>query len=404
MKNKRHIEVSEKRWPILPQKCLIGLAGEVVNLIAPQSESDPAALLIQFLTFFGNSVGPKPHFRIESTKHHANLFSIIVGQTAKSRKGTSFDNIKAIFERACPVWNERCRATGLSSGEGLIYAVGTAKAKNEPAAKRLLVFEPEFAKVLRVQFRQGNTLSATLRNAWDGTVMQILTKNNPVRVTGAHVSLVGHVTVDELKRELFDVEQGNGYANRMLFVCARRSRKLPEGGYIGETKLAHIAKQVAAARKFAHNVDEVKRSTKARRLWAKWYNALPESPGMLGAMTARAEAQVVRLSMIFALLNKSKVVRTQHLKAAIAVWNYCEASVRHIFGTVVGDKIADRIYNALLDAKSEGMSRSDIRELFSRNLSEEQISRALDLLLEASFARRKTIPTKGRPEERWFSA
>ena len=34
--------------------------------------------------------------------------------------------------------------------------------------KRLLVFEGEFAQVLRVMRRDGNTLSGILRNAWDG--------------------------------------------------------------------------------------------------------------------------------------------------------------------------------------------------------------------------------------------
>lgn len=98
----KHDDVAQQpNWPnALSEKALIGLAGKVMELIEPQSESDPAALLIQFLTAFGNSVGPKPYFLVEADKHHANLFSLIVGKTARSRKGTSFGRIRKLFELA----------------------------------------------------------------------------------------------------------------------------------------------------------------------------------------------------------------------------------------------------------------------------------------------------------------
>ena len=94
--------------------------------------------------------------------------------------------------------------------------------------------ESEFASVLRVAGRDGNTLSAILRDAWDRGRLQTMTKNNAAKATGAHVSLIGHVTADELRRELSSTEAGNGFANRFLWVCARRSKELPEGGDLQE--------------------------------------------------------------------------------------------------------------------------------------------------------------------------
>ena len=37
------------------------------------------------------------------------------------------------------------------------------------------------------------------------------------------------------------------------------------------------------------------------------------------------------------LLDRSGVVEVEHLRAAIAVWDYCEASAAYIFGGKVGD-------------------------------------------------------------------
>src|SRR5581483_4114637 len=64
--------------------------------------------------------------------------------------------------------------------------------------KRLLVVEPEFANVLKQTERQGNTLSALLRQAWETGTLQTLTKNSPAKATGAHISVIGHITADEL--------------------------------------------------------------------------------------------------------------------------------------------------------------------------------------------------------------
>jgi len=68
--------------------------------------------------------------------------------------------------------------------------------------KRLFMLEPEFARVLRVMSRQGSTVSATLRQAYDSGDLRIMARNSPGRATGAHVSMIGHITRDELRREL----------------------------------------------------------------------------------------------------------------------------------------------------------------------------------------------------------
>ena len=56
-----------------------------------------------------------------------------------------------------------------------------------PTDKRRLVVEPEFAQTLKVLAREGNTLSAIVRQAWDGEPLQTIVRNDPLRATGAHI-------------------------------------------------------------------------------------------------------------------------------------------------------------------------------------------------------------------------
>lgn len=164
---------AEAQWPTLGAEALHGLAGEIVRLISPHTEADDAAILYQTLAVFGTAVGRRPHYLVESDRHHANLFIAIVGNTAKGRKGTSWGRVRRLMEIADPTLSERLES-GLSSGEGLIWAVRDSSEDHDGAQdKRLLVMESELASPLKVMAREGNTLSAVVRNAWDTGTLQI---------------------------------------------------------------------------------------------------------------------------------------------------------------------------------------------------------------------------------------
>lgn len=396
-----------------------GLAGHVVRTLEPHSEADPVALLATYLTAFGNALGAGPHIPVEGTKHAARLFVTLVGESAKGRKGTSLGYPKAIFEDADPAWAHRV-VDGLSSGEGLIWAVRDPIAKKEPrkkkgeatsyeeviidhgeADKRLMVVEGEFAQVLKVMRREGNTLSPVLRRAWDDGDLRTLTKASPAVATGAHISVIGHITRAELLRLLSETESANGFANRFIFLAVRRSKHLPFGGSISEDELRGLANQTATALQFARQVKRVRWGEATRSQWATVYPHLSQAkPGLLGALLARSEAQVLRLALTYALLDASATIEPPHLHAALALWEYSEASVRHIFGDRLGTAEADAILHALEQAKN-GLTRTQISELFGRHKPSATIERALELLALLDLAHMETEATEGRSVQRW---
>ena len=75
-------------WPEpLGPAALRGFAGQVVEQIAPTTEADPTAVLVQLLVAFGNLVGRGPYIGVDGHEHHANLFAVIVGDTSRAREG-----------------------------------------------------------------------------------------------------------------------------------------------------------------------------------------------------------------------------------------------------------------------------------------------------------------------------
>lgn len=379
--------------PELPDEALHGVAGAFVAAVMPSTEADPAAILLQVLVGFGNMAGRGAHVRVERDLHYLNEFCVLVGATSRSRKGSSSGRVFELWRQVDPKWVKNCVVDGLSSGEGLIAAV----AGDDGTDKRLLVHQGEFGGVLQVLQRQGNTLSAVLRNAWDGRELRTLTRHEPLRGVDHLISLVGHITEAELHQQLHAIEAWNGLGNRILWACVRRSKSLPRGG--GAVCVDGFVGQLKAALAFAREERELHFDDEAGAQWDAIYPVLTrDEDGLVGALLARAEAHVLRLAAIYAALDCSALIRTGHLMAALAVWQFCEESVFYTFGDSTGDAVADKLLQLLGD-HPEGLARAEIGNAFSRH--QKNLDEHLGKLARAGLALCEKRPTGGRPVEIW---
>jgi hypothetical protein len=395
-------------WPApVAEPALHGPAGEFVRLIEPHTEADPIALLIQLLVAFGVAAGRHAHLRIEASRHYPNEFCVLVGASGKGRKGSSWDHVEQLLDAADPDLTHSRLVSGLSSGEGLIAEVRDPVDDNDttaPADKRLLVLEPEFAQVMKVLAREGNTLSPVVRNSWDGKRLQSLVRNAPLRASAAHVAIVAHITKDELLRYLNATELANGFFNRFLLIAVRRSKLLPFGGNLAATELDRLKHQLTTALQHARTRGELTFDADARERYSQIYEHLSApQPGMFGAATGRAEAHTIRLALIYALLDSSPQITRPHLDAALALWRYARDSTHWVFGDSLGDPTADDIW-ALAKDRAHGISRTEVRDLFSRNKKAREIDRALTALVDAGRLQRQPghDRTTGRPAEIWI--
>jgi hypothetical protein len=348
------------------------------------------------------------------------LFGIVVAETSKGRKGMSWSEAKRLFYQVDPDWvTHRCPA-GLSSGEGLIFAVRDQVVGQVPVRegkkivgyeeqvtdagitdKRLCVVESELAQALHASGREGNTLSAVLRQAWDGTPLRVMTKNNSTACNEPHVSIIGHITALEIRRLLSATDSLNGFANRFLWLCAARSKCLPFGGSVDPRAISELAARTKDAICSARGIGQVGFSPAAREEWASVYPDLSRArPGLFGAVTARGEAQAIHLALTYSLLGKSAAIEIEHLRAALALWRYSEDSARYIFGDRVGDPTADEILQLLRNTRG-WVTRNEIMDHFKRNKSSAEIGRALAVLQSLGLVQCGTIETDGRPAEAW---
>jgi hypothetical protein len=405
------------RWPDpMAPEAFYGLAGAVVRTIEPTTEADPVALLLNFLGYFGSCAGLNPRFQVEDTDHGLNEFIGIVGATSKSRKGTADKRVRRLFQLTDSDWTERRVRSGLSSGEGLIWAVRDQMMSTDPKTgekrvedegesdKRLLIVESEMATVLRRIEREGSSLSALMRNAWDRVhPLEALVSERSraqARAVKHHISVIGHITKAELARYLTRTEAANGLGNRFIWICVRRARLLPHGA--ASPNLNEVVSRVNLVLEFLKSLEApVGFDAGAAKAWVAVYELLSEGkPGLLGAMIARGEAHVVRLATTYAVLDLSPEIRLPHLLAALAVWDFSEASARYIFGEELGDTDADEVLRAVRESP-DGLTTNQLRDHFSGHWDSKRTGRALSSLSDQGIVEVGKESTAGRPAKRY---
>jgi len=403
--------VDMRQWPAPPaEEAWDGVAGELVRLIEPQTEADPIAILAQFLVCFGSVIGRNAHWSVNATEHFCNLNLAIAGPSGMGLKGTSWDIVDALMGRLDSEWRGNCIQSGLSTGEGLIWAVrdpGRVDGDNDPGVvdKRCLWIETEFTRTIGCMQRDKNVLMEVVCQAFDGKALKSSPKGNPMRCAKPHVSIIAHTTVKVIRTMLSDTLRGSGFTNRFLWVCSRRSKELPFGGDIRSINLTKPLRRLAKAVAFASDPRlascPIEMTAEATELYTSLYPVLRrERVGGAAPFLERAAPLVRRLAVLYALLDCRYEVDLPHLNSALAFWDYCERSVEFLFGDPIKDPSNQKVLDAIRAAGPDGILKSDLLRQLKKTAKE--IDASLDRLSAEGLVESRVVKTKGRPSVYWF--
>lgn len=388
--------------------CLYGLVGEVACAGSEGTETNPYAIAANFMAYLSCAIGRRVYLPVGNTWHHARLFCLHIGRSGRGRKGDAVQLVLRI-DQALREWDERfapqIHRGGLSSREGLVALMhdGYRQGKLEIPAiddKRLWVVESEFANVLHQGRREGNTLSAALRDCWDGVSLKPATKSNRLYASHPHVCLSGAISPSELTGMMTTRELTNGFANRFMMIWAERSQILPFPKATPQALVESLARRILEVLEFvgADQYDHRDRLRLELSAPAQWHYAqlyqgeLSEDLGsdLVGAMLERRAPMLLRLAMLFALSDLKSRIDVPHIDAAMAWMRYTTASVRYVFVSAAEEakmaqalELSNRVLAFLHDRGRA--TRSDIStECFRGRVPKGLIDASLDHLLTAT--------------------
>jgi len=394
--------------PVATDAMFYGIVGEVGRAAAQDTEVNPVAAAAAFLSYLSAQVGRDVYMAVGNTFHHARLFTCHVGRSGRGRKGDAISlthRIRSRIEQVHCLTHGHYHGGGLSTREGLALLIhdGYTQGKTEVPPindKRLWIVENEFANVLHQSKRDGNTLSAALRDAWDGMSIKPAIKSARIWASDPHIALHVSVTPGELRELMTTRELSNGFANRFLMLWAERSGVEPFPRPATVDTVNDLASRTASVIDFAKgdypSAKETRRmemADAARNAWSGIYCRLtqPDATETLTGLLERSAPYALRLAMLFALTDKALTVDKQHLDAALAWVKYTRDSVRYVFTSAaeLSESETDRDNAAkileFLRGRPDGATRTEINEdCFARHASRLRIDSAITMLLSES--------------------
>ena len=409
--------------------CLYGLVGDVARAGSENTEANPFAIGLNFMAYLSAAIGRGAYAYIGNTRHHARIFGLHVGRTGRGRKGDAASlvhridmAIRAADEANHDSMAPQVHSGGLSTREGLALMIhdGWMQGKTEVEPihdKRLWVIESEFVNVLMQSKRDGNTLSAALRDVWDGVSIKPATKGQPrIWASHPHICLSAAITGTELHAVMASRELTNGFANRFMVIWAERTKMLPFPRATPQHEVDTLASRAIEVIRFAGGDRYAERdicmigiTPAAERRYATLYlgELNDQSAGeIVSALLERRAPVLRRLAMLFALCDLKTEVDVQHIDAALAWTRYWTDSVKFIFSdgaaeaaTAETNETAQTILE-FLQKRGKATRWELTKSCFGGHKSKALIDVALDELLTANPAQImvQTVPRpKGTP-------
>ncbi len=400
--------VAHRNAPDADPVCLYGLIGDVALAGSDGTETNAVAIAANFMAYLSCAIGRGVYLPIGNTRHHARLFCLHVGRSGRGRKSDAVSLVLRI-DQALRVMDEvfapQIHRGGLSTREGLAALIhdGYRQGRQDVPAiedKRLWVVESEFANVLHQGRRDGNTLSAALRDCWDGVDLKPATKSNRLYASDPHVCLSGAISPGELTGLMSTRELTNGFANRFLMIWAERTRMLPFPKETPQAVVEQLARRtlevLAFVRADRHEEREHLRmelSPQAQWHYSQLYRGELNGDlgdGVIGALLERRAPMLLRLAMLMALTDLQTRIDAQHIDAAMAWIRHATASVRFVFVSAAEEaklaqvlELSNRVLAFLRERGHATRSQISV-ECFRGKVSKVRIDASLEQLLAAT--------------------
>ncbi len=379
-----------------------GILGEIAVRAAPSTEADPVGIYASLLAGTSVLVGSDPHVQVGNTRHPLLVWLLLMGRTGSGRKGEATGTAEIFLRTARDMDMAELTVSGLSSGEGLIERI----ADGETDDKRLLVIETEFTSVMARSRREGSTLGAVQRQAWEGRALAVLNRKKdkkPLRACSSHIGIIGHITPREFRMSIAEADLAGGTYNRYLPLFVERTRLLPIPEGVLDDDRVGLGARLADAIGNAEAVRRIQLGREAAELWTG--ELYPEMTGAddedhaEAEFTRRAAPYCLRIGGLLAALDGRQLIGKDDLTAAAALVRYSIASARYVLDGQARDPRLERIRRAVDAAGDAGLNRSAISALFSRSLTKEVLGELLAQLTADGEYEEARMATKGRPAE-----
>ena len=397
--------------PRLNEDTMPGILGDIVLADCKDNEVDPMSVLLDVLSHFGTHVS-NPYIEYRGFNQHCHMNFATVGNSSRACVGTSSNTASRIFGKILdkPQYLEG----HLSTGENLLNAVRDhipSSANNRgnqvtlspsTSDKRLLFRENEIRFAFANAKRPGNSLLETVSGLFKNGNAELTVNSGKISATAAHVSIFARTSCTDFSALTNDANQSGEFASHFLWFLVDRFKPVPRPKGMTDEEVESFRKRIERIILAANSLERIEMSNTAWVLWDKIYPALTKTEhGVAGIVVSRSEIHTIRLALLYALVAERKRILAKDLGAAFALVQYAQESASIIFKGDLRKNKDQKILCALHVAPNHEMSRTEISEIFGRNVDSGHIDLTLKMMeksklieiekKDSKIGRKKTI-------------
>lgn len=374
-----------KEFDEVPASVLTGWVGEYCRLMTPTTEAPVAFHVGVGLTMIGSLLGRHLHSQYGTDPLYANLYTLLVGRSGRTRKDTAIKRAtRVLFD------NTPNSSKILMHGIGIATDVGSSTKLIDLLSKHpnTLLYLTEFTRLMGNARRQStDTIIPTLMEAFDTpTIMQNNSMANPIEAVYPYLSIIAATQPDILSDTMSGSDMNSGFANRWLFVCGNLGEPNPLPPVLDRAVVGALLHELWESKHDYEPGAFLRMSPAAIERWNDWYIAdfHKESPSAEeDSMRARHAVLIQKVALIYAVTDRSRHIELKHLDIGIELIEWMWAQIKRLtptWGRSVDGQIEERIKNVLADGP---LKRREIQQRSnSRKWSSVEFSKVFDAMVK----------------------
>lgn len=374
-----------------------GLAGRFVDLLQHSTEAPLEYRLAAVLTMAGALVGRRA-WLVYSRPTYANLFTLLVGQTADSRKTTVMGFALDLMQAVAEFTTAKVKSLyGLASVEGLAAAM---KDGGSPESYRIVTVEDELKSLLRKSQQKavGNLIPRLTELYNCGRAFEVNTKSDRAIINDPFVCIVSGSTPAWFAESIGESEISGGFLNRWMMFTGKTEKLIPFPSAPDPGKWALLVHELAGAVQEANGEYEL--TTEARELFSDFYLTFRrrKEDGLRAEATARTDLHAMKFGLLYAVLDRHRQIEVEDIGRGITLASFCMETALSLVSEAGMSRVGAQERKVLAALKAGRMSTREIMRKFSMSADDlDRMSRALqrvglvDINVESSMAGRRRV-------------
>jgi len=308
----------------VPDAGMIGLGRDFADLYASHMEAPRGYFYFAWLTFLGFLVAKK--VRLDSSLDtEPRLYTVLLGETASSRKSTVIEKTTKFFEKFMRQTMSDDFTVKASSYQ-VLTGVGSAEglARQLETTPNILLTYDELRALLSKSRAESSVLLETISTLFERGVVAQVTSTKSIKISNASVSILGASTKDTYEKLFNTTALSLGILNRLWIVLDGVTSSFPVPGVVPDGRLSKLQAKTDAVLNRTHEGMTVKINPAALKLYEAWYFDRHKRDSLF---EKRLDTYAVRLMVLLALSNGVGEVDTRIMRAVLELVQY-ELDVR----------------------------------------------------------------------------